>query len=116
MKIGRVCVKSISRSTVTDEENGYFFKEYIVDLEDKDMVKTYKRIASQDAWEKAISIAYQEGEFYGCSSYPDADIKVKATSDRRGSNFQFNEKELNKSYKYIKSLSKRCLEELEMTW
>jgi hypothetical protein len=116
MKIGRVCVKSTSISTVTDEENGYFFKEYIVDLDDKKMVKIYKKIAAQDAWEKAIDIAYHEGEFYECSSYPDADIKVRATSDRRGSNFQFNEKELNKSYKYMNSLSKRCLKELNVAW
>jgi hypothetical protein len=39
MKLGRVCVESQSRSTVTDYVNGYFFQEYLVDMDDKNMVK-----------------------------------------------------------------------------
>lgn len=116
MKLGRVCVEAVSRSTITDQPNGYFFKEYLVDLDDKNMVKIYKKIARQDVWDETVSMAFSDGGFYGCSSYPDAEIKVRATSNRNGSKFKFNEKELNKSYKYLKSFDKEDLEELMIAW
>jgi ssDNA-binding Zn-finger/Zn-ribbon topoisomerase 1 len=116
MKLGRVCVESQSRSTVTDYVNGYFFQEYLVDMDDKNMVKMYKKIAQQEAWDEAVSLACGEGDFYGCSSYPDSEIKVWATSNKRGSKLKFNQKELNKSYKFLKSLSKDTVEELMAAW
>lgn len=104
LKLGRVCVESLSISTVTDDYNGSFIQEYLVNLNDKKMVKFYKKFAEQEAWDQAVSIAFGEGEEYGCSSYPDNRSKVWATSNKHNSKLKFNKKALDKSYKFMQKI------------
>jgi len=109
MKLGRVCVKSTSISTVTDNYNGYFYQEYLVDMDNRQMVKFYKKFAEQEAWDEAITLACKEGEFYGCSSYPDNKSKVWATSNRNNSKLKFTEKAFDKSYKFFQRYKKEYI-------
>jgi hypothetical protein len=78
MRLGRVIVYSESYSTVHGEFNGLFCEEYLVDLDDKEMVEQYCEYASQQAWDHAIEKAMKEMKFFECSSYPDNDCKFSA--------------------------------------
>lgn len=104
MRLGRVIVHSESYSTVNGEFNGLFCKEYLVDLDDKEMVEQYCEYASQQAWDHAIEKAMEEMNFFECSSYPDNDCKIFCTEDRNSSRLKYDEKSLERSKKRIKKI------------
>jgi hypothetical protein len=101
MKLGRLCIDSESISTITDQPNGHFFKEYLVDLDNDEMVELCAKVAKQEAWDEACSLANEEGGFHGCSSYPSNDYSVWVTKSRRGSKLKYDEKSLKKSLAYM---------------
>ena len=104
MRLGRVIVSSESYSTVHGNPNGSFYKEYLVDLHDMEMVEQYCEHASQEAWDDAIVKAMEEMEHFDCSSYPDNDCEVWFTEDRTDSKLKYDEQSLEESKKYIKEI------------
>ena len=104
MRLGRVIVRSKSYSTVHGNINGSFYREYLVDLRDMEMVDQYREYASQQAWDYAIKKAMEDMEHYGCSAYPEHKCKVWLTEDRTKSRLKYDEQSLEKSKNRIKKI------------
>ncbi len=104
MRLGRVIVRSKSYSTVHGNINGSFYREYLVNLHDMEMVDQYCEYASQQAWDYAIKKAMEDMEHYGCSAYPEHKCKVWFTEDRTKSKLKYDEQSLEKSKNRIKKI------------
>ena len=104
MRLGRVIVSSKSYSTVHGNQNGSFYREYLVDLHDMEMVDQYCDYASQAAWDYAVDRAMEDMKDYDCSAYPDNECNVWFTEDRTKSRLKYDEQSLERSKKRIKKI------------